>query len=177
VIEIFRQFGDSSSGLGALGISASAFLIQLGTFILAFLVLRQWAFKPIIRLLRERRETIDKGVHLGQQMQKEQLELEQKVARALHEARAKADNIISSAESQSRQVLQEVEEKAKLKADDIVASAQDRINQETARARRKLENEVVGLISEATEVIISEKVDSKKDAILIDKALRGHRAI
>jgi len=37
-------------------------------------------------------------------MQKEQLELEQKVARALHEARAKADNIISSAESQSRQV-------------------------------------------------------------------------
>jgi len=65
VVEIFRQFGDSSSGLGALGISGQAFLIQLVTFLLAFLVLRQWAFKPIVRLLRERRETIDRGVHLG----------------------------------------------------------------------------------------------------------------
>lgn len=177
MIEVFRQFGDSSSGLGALGISGSAFLIQLGTFLLAFLILRQWAFKPIVRLLRERRETIEKGVNLGQQMQKEQVELEQKVSRTLHEARAKADEILATAEKRSRQVLQDAEDKASEKADNIVASAQDRINQDMSRARRKLEDEVVGLISDATEVIIDEKVDAKKDAALIDKALRGQRAI
>lgn len=177
MIDIFRQFGDSSSGLGALGISGSSFLIQLGTFILAFLILRQWAFKPIIRLLRERRETIDKGVHLGQQMQREKAELEQKVSKALHTARIKADDIIASAQAQARQVIQDAEEKANEKAEGIIASAQDRIVQDTARARRQLEDEVISLISEATEVIIDEKVDAKKDAALIDKALKGSRAV
>lgn len=177
MVELFRQFGDSSSGLGALGISGQAFLIQLVTFLLAFLILRQWAFKPIVRLLRERRETIDRGVHLGQQMQKEQAELEHKIGKALYDARAKADDIIAMAETRSRQLTQAAEEKASTKADSIVAAAQGRIAQDTARARRKLEGEVVGLISEATEAIIDEKVDAKKDAALIDKAIRGHRAI
>jgi F-type H+-transporting ATPase subunit b len=175
VIEILNQFGDSSSGLSALGINGSAFLIQLGTFILAFLILRQWAFKPVVRLLQERREIIEKGVNLGEQMKKEQAEMEARVTKELHEARAKADGIIAGAETESKRIVQEAEDKASLKADSLVASAQDRIIQDTLRARKQLEAEVVDLISDATEAIIDEKIDSKKDSALIDKALEKGR--
>ncbi|HUC88181.1 MAG TPA: F0F1 ATP synthase subunit B [Candidatus Binatia bacterium] len=175
MIEIFNQFGDSSSGLSALGINGSAFLIQLGTFILAFLVLRQWAFKPVVRLLQERREIIEKGVNLGEQMKKEQAELETRVTKELHEARAKADGIIAGAETESKRIVQEAEDKASAKADSLVASAQDRIIQDTLRARKQLEAEVVDLISDATEAIIDEKIDPKKDSALIDKALEKGR--
>ena len=41
----------SSSGLGALGFSLSSFLIQLGSFLIVFLILKRYAFKPIIKLL------------------------------------------------------------------------------------------------------------------------------
>ena len=75
-LSLLNNFGDSSSGLGALGINASAFVIQLITFILVFLVLRQWAFKPILKILNERRETIEKGVKLGQEMAEEKKLLE-----------------------------------------------------------------------------------------------------
>src|SRR5258708_7817319 len=93
----FTQFGDSSSGLGALGFDATAFLIQLITFVLAYLVLRRYAFGPIIKVLRERRETIEQGVKLGEQMQREKVELEAKVEQSLHEARQQADAIIAGA--------------------------------------------------------------------------------
>lgn len=173
MISIFTQFGDSSSGIGALGLNLSAFLIQLGTFVIAFLVLRKWAFRPILNVLKERREMIEKGVSLGEKMQKEQAEMEQKVAKALRDARDEADKIIADASSRGRQVITEAESKAKEKSEMILASAEERIDQDMKAARIKLEKELAGLVADATEMIIGEKVDAQKDASLIDKALRG----
>jgi len=67
----------------------------------------------------------------------------------------------------------EAEGKAQDKAAGILKDAEERIKTDTARARKKLEGELVGLISDATEAIIGEKVDAKKDAALIDAALKG----
>lgn len=175
MINGLTQFADSSSGLGALGIDGKALIIQLVTFVLAFWALEHWAFKPIAKIMERRRETIEKGVHLGEQMQREQAELEAKVAKTLHEARSQADGIVANAHAQARQTVADAEDKASVKADGIIASAQDRIAQDTARARKQLESEVVSLVSEATEAIIDEKVDAKKDASLIDKALKGQQ--
>ncbi len=166
------NFGDSSSGLGALGVDGQAFLIQLITFILAFLVLQRWAFGPILKVLRERRETIESGVKLGEQMQKDKAELEAKVEKTLHETRQQADAIIGGAQDTARQTVREAEDKAREKAAGILKDAEERIAQDTARARQKLEKDLVGLISDATEAIIDEKVDAKKDAQLIDRALK-----
>lgn len=169
-------FAASSSGIGALGVSGQAFVIQLITFVLAYLVLRKFAFGPIIKVLRERRETIEKGVKLGEQMQKAQEELEAKVDKTLHEAREQADGIIAGAQDSGRQAVAEAEEKARAKAESILKEAEDRIVQDTTRARQKLESEMVALISDATESIIHEKVDAKKDSELIDRALKERQA-
>jgi len=172
MLSLLTQFGDSSSGLGALGLNGQTFLIQLVTFIIALLVLRQWAFKPIIKVMNERRETIEKGVKLGQQMEKDKAELEDKVAKTLHETRQQADTIVAGAQDTARQTIREAEDKAREKAALILKEAEASIAQNTARARQALEKEMVGLVSEATEAIIDEKVDSKKDAALIERSLR-----
>lgn len=170
------HFGDSSSGLGALGFDGQAFLIQLITFVLAYLVLRHYAFPPILKILRERRETIENGVKLGEQMKKEQAELEAKVEKLLHDSRQKADSIIAEAQEAGRQAIRESEEKAKTKAAGILSEAESRIVQDTARARKQLEKQLVGLIAETTEAIIDEKVDAKKDAQLIERSLKERQA-
>lgn len=173
MLSMLTQFGESSSGIGALGLNLTSFLIQLGTFIIAFLVLRKWAFKPILEVLKQRRDTIEQGVVLGEKMKKEQEVMEQKVAEALREARAQADKIIAEAADRGRQAAAEAEAKAKQKAESIIAAAEDRIDQDMKLARGKLESELSGLVAEAAEAIISEKVDTKKDAALINKALEG----
>jgi len=170
---LFTQFGESSSGIGALGINGQAFLIQLVTFVLAYFVLRRFAFGPILKVLNERRTTIEQGVLLGEEMRKERAELEKQVAKELHAARAKADGIVAEAHDAARAAAREVDEKARAKAESIVAAAHDATLQDAKRVRRELEKELVGLISDATEAIIDEKIDTKKDAALIDKALKG----
>lgn len=173
---LLTQFGDSSSGLGALGVDGKAFVIQLITFVLAFFVLKKFAFKPIIKMLDERHKTIDDGVKLGEKMKQDQATLQTKMAETLAKARQQADGIIAQAQDTGRQAIREAEDKARDKAVGILAEADERIKSETTRARKQLENELVGLISDATEAIIGEKVDAKKDAQLIDRALQEQRA-
>lgn len=177
MITLPTQFAsDSSTGIGALGLDGKAFIIQLVTFILAFLVLKQWAFGSITKVLRQRRELIENGVALGEQMKKDKAELEAKVEAELAKARAKADGIIAEANDSARSVVREAEEKAAAKAAVIVKEGEERAASEMARARKKLEGELVGLVSSATEAIIGEKVDASKDAKLIEKALQEQTA-
>lgn len=177
MINLFTQFGaEEAAGIGALGINGGALLIQLVTFLLAYIVLRKFAFKPILKVLQERRDLIESGVNIGEQMKKDQAKLEEKIAQELQDARKEADSIIAAANETSRQTVREAEDKAKAKAANILAEADERIKADTQRARKRLEGELVGLISDATEAIIGEKVDAQKDAQLIDRALKGQTA-
>ncbi|HUD06126.1 MAG TPA: F0F1 ATP synthase subunit B [Candidatus Saccharimonadales bacterium] len=175
LLSFVSHFGNSASGIGALGINGSAFLIQLITFLLVFWVLRRYAFKPILRVLNERHKLIENGVKLGEEMKKEKAELDEQVSDQLHKARAEADGIIATAKQQSGQLINESEQNAQTKAKSIIDEAKETIELETQRTRKRLEKDLVGLVSEVTEAIISEKLDPKKDAVLIDKALRSQK--
>lgn len=170
---LFAAEEAQTSGIGALGISPGAFIIQLITFVFVFLLLKKFAFKPIVNMLEERRKVIDEGVRMGTTMAKEREKLEAEVAKVLNEARHDADKIIATAHKEAREVMREAEKTAARKAETMIADAEARIKEETQASRRKLERDIVGLVSEATEAIVEEKVDAKKDAALIDKALKG----
>ena len=162
----------SSGGISSLGINWSAFVIQLITFLIVFWILKRYAFQPILRVLKNRRDFIEDGVKLGQEMKLKNTQFEEEIDKQLHQARATADGLISSAEEQARDILLDAEDAAKQKTELILLEAQERIKLETHRAKNRLEKEIVELISEATEAIIEEKIDAKKDAQLIDKVLK-----
>lgn len=176
MIGLLTQFGDSSSGLGALGISPQAFLIQLITFIIAFLALRKWAFGPILKVLNERRQLIESGIELGEKMQAQEKQTEADIAEKLHHATQQADNIVSEAEATAKQTVQAAEEAARSRAELIAREASEQLKQATERERKRLEKDIVGLVSEVSEAIIGEKVDAQKDASLIDRALKDRQS-
>lgn len=167
---------EEASGLSALGVDPKAFVVQLITFVLAFLVLRRYAFKPILKVMDERRQTIEQGVKLGEQMQREKAEFEKKVDQLMQEARSEADGVIGGAQDTARATIREAEDKARQKASIILEEADRRIEQETARTRQQLEKELASLVAEATEAVLGEKIDSAKDKAMIERALKEQAA-
>jgi F-type H+-transporting ATPase subunit b len=126
-------------------------------------------------MLLERRKVISDGIILGEQMEREKAKLDEKQAAVLREARVEADKIVAIAHKESREVIREAEKTAKSKADAIIAEADEHIKEDAEQARRRLEKDIIGLVSEATEAVVHEKVDAKKDAEIVDKALKGRR--
>ena len=158
-----------------LGISLSAFLIQLITFVLIFFILKKFAFDKIIVLLDKRHKVIEEGVRHGLEMEKEKTKLAQETDKVIRDARHAADDLIGDAQKEAREIVREAEKAAHKKSEIMLTDAEARINEEAEQARRKLEREITGLVSEATEAVVEEKVDAKKDADLIDRAIKKGR--
>lgn len=167
----FASEAAEKEGIAVLGIDPKAILLQAGTFVLLYLIIRKFALPGIVKTLEERRKTIDQGVDLGIEMQKAKEQFDDELKGMQHEARKQADQIISAARVEASDVIKEAEATAIKKADNILEEAEKRIGQEMDAARKALRGEMLALVSEATEVIIGEKVDAKKDASLIERAL------
>lgn len=172
MLPIYFAATEHAEESGILGFSVQAFIIQIITFILVFILLKKFAFNRIVALLDQRHKVIDEGVRHGQQMKQEREKFEKETGKIAREARHQADEIISDAQKEAREVIREAEKAASKKSELILADAEARINEEVAQAKRRVEKDVAELVSEATEAIVEEKVDAKKDSELIDKAIK-----
>ena len=164
-----------AAGIAALGIDPLAILAQAGTFLLLFFVVKKFALEKIVKSLEERRETIDKGVRLGYEMAEEQARLEEKIETSLRKTRDEADLIVAGARQEAKEVLKAAEVSAAGKVDAMLADAHARIDEDMNKAKKELEKDMLGLVADATEVIIGEKLDARKDEALIKRALAGGR--
>lgn len=164
---------EQPEGIAALGLDGQAFLVQLITFLLVFFVLYKFVFKRVVKLLEDRREAIEKGMSLTTEMVAEREKLEKEVDNTMARARREANDILARTHDQATQIIKDAEESAVAKTSNFIDEAKKKIDEETARARRKLEAELVDLVIEATEVVADEKLDAKKDAALLNRALKG----
>lgn len=173
LLQFIHIFGatEEATGIAALGIDPLAILAQAGTFLVLFLIIKKFALKGIVSTLEKRRQTIDNGVRLGQKMEAEHAQLQDKIAAELQKARGQADEIMVEAHQEAGKILQAAESKTAEKVETMLKEAQNRIDAEVQRAKRELEKDTLALVAHATEVIISEKLDTSKDARLISRAL------
>ncbi len=172
ILVMFGSTETEASGIAALGINPKAFVIQLVTWIFVFLVLRRFVFVPIVKILDTRRSTIEDGVRLTTEMRQEKEKLDKEVDKIKSQARKHADEVLANAQSQAGIIIKEAEESAQNKIGLLMEDAKQKIEQETERAKRAVEKEAVDLIIRATEAVASEKLDAKKDAVLIDRVLK-----
>ncbi len=167
---------EEKTGIAVLGIDPKAILLQAGTFILLYLIIRKFALKKIVTTLEQRRETIDKGVELGVEMQRQKEFFDEDFKRMQKDARVTADEIIAEANKEAGQIIKAGEESAAQKVATMLKDAEARIEREMAKARKDLQADMLALVAEATEAILEEKLDDKKDASLIQRALAKVRA-
>lgn len=172
VLSLLTNFGatEEVSGIGALGIDFLAILAQAFTFLVLFFVIKKFALDGIVKTLEKRRKTIDDGVRLGVEMEAEKAELDEKVEAVLRDARINADEIIAGGQKEAGSIIKAAEEAAGRKVDAMLADAHGKIEEDITAARKGLEQEMRALVAEATEVIIEEKLDAKKDESLIKRA-------
>lgn len=166
-----ESHGGESEGIAALGLDPFAILAQTFTFLVLFWVIKKYALDKIVANLDKRHNDIDRGLHLTAELDKEKAELDERVEKVLKSARKDADAIIAEAHTESGKIVQAAEGTATRKAEEILRAAEGKIEQDIANARDGLKAEMAGLITEATEAILNQKLDSNADRKLVEKYL------
>lgn len=157
---------DLSTGLG---INTFAFLSQLISFGVVFLILWRWGFPAIIKILDERQAVIREGVENAQRAKRELAEATSRAEQVLLDARREAQQTIERATKVAQDEARRIEEDARAHAEQISQQQIARIQQEAARARNELSRLVVNLSIDAAGQVIRRSVDNNDNRRLVEE--------
>lgn len=151
------------------GINPFAFLSQLVSFGIVFLILWKWGFPIIIRSLEKRQAVIREGVENAEKARHDLAEATARAEQLLQEARVQAQETIAQATRVAEREANRIQEEAHARAAQIEQQQVARIQQEAARARAELSRLVVNLSISAAGKVISKSVDSSDNRRLVEE--------
>ena len=141
-------------------------------FSLLLLVLKKYAWKPILSAVDERNKSIEDALKAADKAKEEMLALNVDNERILKEAKKERDGLLKEGREIKEKVIAEAKDKAKLEADKILVSAKEQITNEKMKAITELKNQVAELSIEIAEKIIkSELQDVNKQKELVKTAI------
>ena len=132
-------------------------------FIVVMLLLRRFAWAPILSALSDREQSIAGALSQAEKVRQEMAELSASNENQLNEARAERDRMMREAREMADQMVADAKNKAKEAADKEVASAKDAIAIERKAAVAELKAEVGTLSLEIAERLLREKLESSEE--------------
>lgn len=136
-------------------------------FIILLILLKKFAWKPILTAVNEREENIQESMDMAIKTKAEMEALQTQNQDLLKEARVERDKMIKEASETSKKLIEESREEGKVQQQKIVAEAQKIINAEKAAAISELKTQVASLSLEIAEKVIKGQLasDDKQRAL------------
>lgn len=143
------------------------------SFTIVFLILKKFAFKPIVNALKDREETIEKALNAADTARKEVEGLKANNDKIIAEARKEKDVILKEARELKEKILIEAKTQANAEAQKSIESARQVIENEKLAAVSEIKKQMTELsISIAEKVIRQELKDKKEQEALVDNLLK-----
>ena len=141
-------------------------------FSLLLIVLKKYAWKPILSAVDERNKSIEDALRAADKAKEEMLSLSADNERILMEAKKERDTILKEGREIKDSIIAEAKDKAKIDAERILTTAKEQIINEKMKAITELKNQVANLSIEIAEKILkSELQDLNKQKELVTKAI------
>ncbi len=145
----------------ALGINIGYLIIQILGFAILMILMKGWAYEPILKMLEERKARIAKGLEDARQAAIARDNADTEARKILDAARAEAAKIRAEAATQAEASASGILAKAHEEAKKVVASAQDDAEAERNRILSDLRGQVVGIAMAAANKVVGETLDEQ----------------
>ena len=151
-----------------LGINLGYLIVQAGALIILIVLMKGYAYGPIIRALEERQQRIAKGLEDARQaaIARENADVEAKTV--LDAARAEAAQVRSDASVEAEKTAAGIIAKANADAKKVVAGAAEDATEERDRILADLRSQVAAISIAAANKLVGETLDEKRQHAIIE---------
>jgi F-type H+-transporting ATPase subunit b len=146
--------------LGNLGIDAGVLIAQLINFLLLLALLTLVLYRPVTKMLRERKERIAKGLLDAELAEKRAAQAEAEYQKRLEEARREAQAILAQARENAEKERQAILARAQSEAQELRARTEQELERERREALQALHEQVADLAIDAAGRVLGQAVDS-----------------
>ncbi len=130
------------------------------SFGIVFFLLRKFAWGPILGMIKEREESIEKALKAAENAKEDLKLFQSQNEKLMQEARAERDAMLKEAREMREKMLNDAKEKAGSEAERILASARQEITNEKNAAINQIKDQVATLSVEIAEKILRSELSS-----------------
>ena len=153
--------------LNNLGINPIFLLAQIVNFIVLAWLLGALLYKPVLKMLDERRAKIEKGLEDARAAETARANAEAERQSVLDAARAEAQKLRAEANQQAEQAAAKIKADAQLEAEKIKADALSGLSAERDKMLSELRGQIAALAIAASSKLIGESLDRQRQEALI----------
>jgi F-type H+-transporting ATPase subunit b len=164
--DMIRETGET------FGFDWKIFFSQVISFVIVALVLRRFAYKPILAVLEERRQRIAEGLLNAEKIKQQLAEAEQRHAEILAKANAQAQKMIDEARESAANVAERKQQEAVVAAEQIIAKAREATAIEHEKTMTDLKRELGRLVVETTAKVTGKVLTAEDQRRLQEEASR-----
>ena len=142
-------------------------------FVLLILVLKKFAWKPILSAVDQRNESISNSLLAAEKARDEIASLTANNEQIIAQAKLDRDALLKEAREMKNEIIFKAKETATKEADKIITSAKEQITNEKMKALTELKNQVAAISIEMAEKVLGSELsnaDAQKD--LVNRALK-----
>ncbi|MCK9588542.1 MAG: F0F1 ATP synthase subunit B [Terrimicrobiaceae bacterium] len=132
------------------GVNWQKFIAQTVLFLTVYLVLKHFAFGPVVAMFEERRRRIEEGQLNAERIKKQLAESEVRCQEILRKANADAQRIIEEGRTSSEAHSQKATQQAIRDAESIIARAHETVVLDRAKMVAEVKQEMLHLVVDTT---------------------------
>ncbi len=152
--------------------SFGLFIWQTLLFLALILLLRKYAWGPILSAVNEREEGIKDALKSAENAKLEMQNLQADNQKLLKEARVERESMLKDARDIKNKMIEDAKEEAQVQASKMIEQAQAAIESEKKAAMAELKNHVAGLSIEIAEKVVRQELSNKdKQVKLVESML------
>jgi len=148
-------------------------ITQVIGFVIFVLILRKYAWGPILDMLDERRGKIDGDYEAAEKNLSEAEELRGEFELKLQDIKVIEREKVQESVKRGEQMADNIVSKARVQADDARAKAEQDIELESQKAQMELRDSVVAMAIGAAEKVIGERLDDDLHRKLIQEYIEN----
>lgn len=155
----------------ALGLNLPQLIAQVVNFFVLLFILRLVAYKPILKMLDERKQKIAEGLNAAEIARAEAASAQANIQAQLDTARKEGQEIVANAQGIATRIQADAREQSAKDRDVALERARVEIQQERDRAIADLRGEFADITVKAAEKVINQTLDRQSHQRVIDETL------
>jgi F-type H+-transporting ATPase subunit b len=159
-------------GFASLGVNLPLLVVFVVNFIILFLLLRLFLYKPVLKMLDERSRRTKEAMELAEVTKREYEQAKTEVQKQIDKGREEAQAIIAQAMQAGEKLKEESRQEAMKQAQAIVERTRMELEEERDRIIEDLRREFVDISIAAAEKVIKSALDKEKHRKLIEETLQ-----
>lgn len=155
------------------GVEPILLLAQIVNFAILLFILKKFLYKPILKVLEERKRKVETSIKQAEDIQKRFDESAKRSEEIVNKGSEEASKIIAGAKEEAKTLSAQIQAETKQSVADTIKRAQDSLELEKQKMIAKARSQIVDMVTSVTKKVVSKSLKGPDNERLVQEAIKN----